>query len=144
MANEKRKTYHQDPQPAASSAQAETSPSAIHNLEWRDEILQVMYWMTGEGFGQAFSVADLQKFLTADEITLHKNFEQLVRDGLLEPAGDNRYGFTAQGKLEGGRRFADEFEDMMKPGHYECDDPDCDCHSPESFGEACKNILHIH
>ncbi len=118
--------------------------SAIHNLEWRDEILQVMYWMAGEGFGEDFAIADLQKFLDADASILHENLERLVQDGLLKTVGDNRYTFTAQGKMEGGRRFADEFDEMMKPGHYECEDPDCDCHNPESFGEACKHLLHIH
>src|SRR5262249_50104246 len=125
-------------------ALSKSSPSAINNLEWRDEILQVMYWMVGEGFGQDFSITDLQKFLDGDENILQENVEKLVKDGLLQILGDRRYGFTEQGKLEGGRRFADEFEDMMKPGHYECEDPDCDCHNPESFGEACKNLLHIH
>ncbi len=32
-------------------------------IYWRDEILQVMFWLTGEGFGQEFTADDLKKFL---------------------------------------------------------------------------------
>ncbi len=109
-------------------------------LYWRDEILQVMFWMTNENFGQEFSAEDLQKFLAADSTVLTENLEKLVLAGFAERVGENKFALTLQGKNEGGRRFADEFEEMMKPGHYECSDPDCDCHDPESFGE-CKHLI---
>ena len=38
-----------------------------------------------------------------------------------------RYALTEEGAREGGRRFADEFKDLTKPGHGECGDPDCEC-----------------
>jgi hypothetical protein len=31
----------------------------LDELYWRDEILQVMYWYRGEGFGESVSVRDL-------------------------------------------------------------------------------------
>lgn len=113
-------------------------------IYWRDEILQVMYWMTGEGFGTEFSVADLQKFLQAEDAVLTENMELMVSGGLLERAGDDRYALTALGQREGGRRFADEFEEMLKPGHFECDEPDCDCHDPNSIEAVCKHFSPAH
>ncbi len=112
----------------------------LGNIYWRDEILQVMYWMTGEGLGKEFTVFDLQKFLQTEEAVLAGNLKEMVSIGLLERVGENKYALTALGRKEGGRRFADEFESMIKPGHFECDDPDCDCNSPESSGEACKHF----
>ena len=112
----------------------------IGNLKSRDEILQVMYWMIGEGLGSAFSVADLQKFLPSEQAVLAEDLQVMVSSGLLESAYDNRFALTELGKKEGGRRFADEFESMVKPGHFECDEPDCDCHNPETTGEACKHL----
>ena len=110
-------------------------------IYWRDEILQVMFWMSGEGFGQEFSAGDLKKFLAAEDSVLAGNLELLVTYGFLEHAGGgNKYALTDLGKREGGRRFADEFDEMLKPGHYECNDPDCDCHDPESLGE-CKHLI---
>ena len=38
-----------------------------------------------------------------------------------------RFRLTTAGVKEGGRRFADEFADVTKPGHFECADPHCEC-----------------
>jgi len=116
----------------------------LGSLYCRDEVLQVMYWMTGEGFGRAFAAADLRKFLDAEDDVLAETLERLVSGGLLERVGDSGYALTALGQKEGGRRFADEFESMLKPGHFECDEPDCDCHNPASTEEACKNLSAAH
>ncbi len=114
---------------------------AVGDVYWRDEVLQVMYWMAGEGFGQEFTLADLQKFLSAGADVLADNLEQMVATGLLQRADDGKYALTEQGQREGGRRFADEFEEMLKPGHFECDEPDCDCHDPNSIEGACKHFF---
>lgn len=126
------------------SGEREKDFRQLSDLKWRDEILQVMYWMAGEGFGREASVADLHKLLDADDDVLTQNCERLVADKLLERAGESGYALTAEGKQEGGRRFADEFDEMLKPGHFECDDLDCDCHNPEFAGEACKNLSPAH
>ncbi|MFN2455250.1 MAG: hypothetical protein ABR577_13615 [Pyrinomonadaceae bacterium] len=116
----------------------------VDSVYWRDEILQVMYWMTGEGLGEEFALSDLRKFLNAEADVLEVNLAQMVSDGLLERFDGGKYALTAQGKREGGRRFADEFEEMLKPGHFECDEPDCDCHDPDSIEGACKHFAPAH
>jgi len=119
-------------------AQLDVDPE-IGDLKSRDEILQVMYWMTGEGLGDEFSVTDLRKFLSSEQSILCRDLELMVSSGLLH-SRDDKFALTEQGKTEGGRRFADEFESMTKPGHFECDEPECDCHNPEAAGEACKHL----
>jgi hypothetical protein len=116
----------------------------VGSVYWRDEILQVMYWMAGEGFGRECALSDLRKFLNAGEDVLAVNLEQMVATGLLERAGNEKYALTEQGRKEGGRRFTDEFEEMLKPGHFECDEPDCDCHDPDSIEGACKHFSPAH
>ena len=123
------------------SDQERGSVDPLDRVYWRDEVLQVMYWMTGEGFGSHFDVSDLQKFLAARPELLSDVLEEMAGGGLLERADGAKYALTAEGRKEGGRRFADEFEQMLKPGHFECDEPDCDCHSPEAEGAACKHFL---
>lgn len=96
-------------------------------LYWRDEILQVMYWYRGEGFGDALTVRDLQTFLPADERLLGSEMERMVAEGYLAHAGDGsppRYAFTEYGAREGARRFADEFAGLTGQAHGECG-PDC-------------------
>lgn len=124
-----------------SQQEAQNLEASLGGIYWRDEILQVMYWMTGEGLGQEFAASDLLKFLHAEETELIENLDEMVAGGLLERIGADKYALTLYGRQEGGRRFADEFESMLKPGHFECDDPDCDCNDPESNGEACKHFL---
>ena len=115
------------------------------SIFWQDEILQVMYWMRGEGFGEKINLGQLKKFLdTSDEI-LAVNLSQLTKHGLVNFDISDAYELTETGVKEGGRRFADEFDGMLKQGHYECDDPNCDCNDPNSDAD-CRhlNAVHVH
>ena len=115
------------------------------SIFWQDEILQVMYWMRGEGFGEKIKLVQLKKFLdTSDEI-LAVNLSQLTKHGLVNFDISDAYELTETGVKEGGRRFADEFDGMLKQGHYECDDPNCDCNDPNSDAD-CRhlNAVHVH
>lgn len=106
----------------------------------RDEILQVMYWMRGEGLAGAASAGDFRLFLEpgdSDGSGLEADLEGLVAAGFLERAGPRRYRLTERGIEEGGRRFADEFAGLTAQGHGACNDPTCDCHVEGP--EACVN-----
>src|SRR5215213_4841756 len=41
----------------------EPKSDALRALYWRDEILQLMFWIRGEGFGEAIDPALLERFL---------------------------------------------------------------------------------
>ncbi len=77
------------------------------SIFWQDEILQVMYWMRGEGFGEKITVAELKKFLDASEEILAANLSQLAKHGLVNFDLSDAYELTEIGVKEGGRRFAD-------------------------------------
>ena len=106
-------------------------------IRCRDEVLQVMYWLHGEGLGEEPGLEELRPFL-AGSVTgpLEEEVEALVSSGLLAPAGPGRYRLTPAGREEGARRFADAFRDMARPGHGVCSDPSCDCH--QEGPEACQ------
>ncbi len=108
------------------------------SIFWQDEILQVMYWMRGEGFGEKVTVTQLKKFLDTGEEILTANLSQLGKNGFVNSDFSDTYELTETGVKEGGRRFADEFDGMLKQGHYECDDPECDCHSPDAI--PCRAV----
>ena len=113
------------------------------NLLRQDEILQVMYWMLGEGLGTQVSIDDLRKFLTIPDEKIEIAMKNLFRTGLVRVINPGIYQLTEMGVVEGRRRFVDEFEGLLKQGHYECNDPECDCHTPE-FSGACKSHEHPH
>lgn len=105
-------------------------PDAADAIRRRDELLQVMYWMRGEGLGEAVSPEQVGRLLVDTPAPLlDADLRALCEAGLAEPAGGMRYRLTDAGVVEGGRRFAEAFADYMKPGHGACDDPECDCHA---------------
>jgi hypothetical protein len=105
-------------------------PDEPHPLGAQDEVLQVMYWMRGEGISTEVVAADLARFIGRSELDIEGILERLSTLGLVRPlpgGGAVRFALTADGLREGGRRFADEFAALTKPGHGECGDPQCDC-----------------
>jgi hypothetical protein len=107
-------------------------------LRIRDEVLQAMYWMRAEGIADAPRGDELARFLAVPAATLQPYLDRFMADGLLESAGDG-VALTAHGQQEGKRAFADEFSDMTRQGHGECDD-DCWCHdSPEEAASCLEN-----
>ncbi len=105
-------------------------PDDPRDLEAQDEVLQVMFWLRGENLADDVSPADVARFTGASPEAARAVLVRLVERALVPVRrGDveQRFALTADGIREGGRRFADEFADLTKPGHGECNDPDCDC-----------------
>lgn len=116
------------------------SPDPADAIRRRDEILQVLFWMRGEGLAEAAGPAELGVFLNEDAAAvLAADLIALAESGLLAPAGDGRYALTDSGRKEAGRRFQEDFEELMHQGHGACSDPNCDCHALGP--EAC---VHAH
>lgn len=110
--------------------QAETSPSAVEELRWRDELLGVLFWLRGEGIMADAGVDDLGPFLGAAPEVLREQLERLAAEGYLERdgAGDEaRFRLSERGGREGGRIFADDFAELTGAAHGECG-PGCSCH----------------
>lgn len=131
------------------SKQTNKANQPLDALYWRDEILQVMFWLQGEGLGEVVSAQDLQVFLDGDPDTIQFYLEQAVGEGYLlrhpDAAGmlnETRYSLSEVGRKEGGRRFADEFAGMQKSGHGECS-ADCACHQTGDRAN-CPSHQHHH
>ncbi|HEV3377617.1 MAG TPA: hypothetical protein VG126_10110 [Thermoleophilaceae bacterium] len=111
--------------------------SELEALRVRDEVLQAMYWMRSEGLADAPPAKELSRFLAVSADTLAPYLERFVADGYLEHAGGG-YRLTGEGAEVGKRTFADEFADLTRPTHGECDD-DCWCHeSPEEAARCLE------
>jgi hypothetical protein len=113
-------------------------------LRWRDELLQILYWYRGEGFGDLVAPHDLLPFLSMEEPLLQQHLDHLVTDGYATRQGGDppHYTLTELGVKEGGRRFADEFAGLTGQAHGECSDPNCSC---KTLGPAaCAARIHAH
>jgi hypothetical protein len=114
-------------------------------LFWRGEILQILYWLRGESLGENVAPNDLEPFLSLDESNILYCLKQMQDDGFVEHVSGSleQFALTALGIEEGGRLFADEFEELTRQGHGECNNPLCEC---KTLGpEYClSNIPHDH
>lgn len=114
----------------------EPKSDALRALFWRDEILQVMFWLRGEALGEQVDPELLERFLGVDARIGVRYLDQLVEEGLLSKNEAYRYELTELGTAEGGRLFSEEFAELTRPTHGECG-ADCWCHSSPEEAEAC-------
>ncbi len=114
----------------------EPKSEALRAIYWRDEILQLMFWIKGEGFGDHVDAALLERFLGVEAEVGLRYLDRLVGEGLLGRTPDGLYELTEEGQRFGARVFADEFADLTRPAHGECG-PDCWCHVSPEEAEAC-------
>lgn len=109
--------------------------SALQALYWRSEILQVMYWLRGEGLGDVADAVLIERFLGVEAAIGTTYLDRLVEEGYLEKVGSG-YTLSAMGLEEGAVEFAASFSELTKPAHGECS-ADCWCHASIEEAEAC-------
>lgn len=117
---------------------------ALRALYWRSEILQVMYWLRGEGLGESVDAELLERFLGVDAAVSTRFLDRLVDEGLLEHLG-GLYALSPAGIERGADEFADSFAELTRPAHGECG-ADCWCRSSPDEAEACaaERAAHQH
>ena len=103
----------------------------------RDEVLELLYWLEGEGIPGAATLAGMARFLARPEADVQEVLAHLQRRGDVETSGDAEFRLTAIGRREAARRFAEEFAGMTGQGHGECNDPTCDCHTNPAGAAEC-------
>jgi hypothetical protein len=118
--------------------------SELEALRIRDEVLQAMYWMQSEGIAERSSAPELATFLSVPAEILGPFLLRFAEEGyLIHDRG--RFRLSAQGEESGKRSFADEFADLTRPTHGECD-ADCWCHSSPEEAARCleERSSHAH
>jgi len=108
---------------------------ALRALYWRSEILQVMYWLRGEGLGEVVDATLLERFLGVEAHVGVGYLDRLVVDGYLNQVADG-YVLSEVGLTEGKTEFALSFADLTRPSHGECS-ADCWCHNSVEEAIAC-------
>ncbi len=109
----------------------------LDDLRWRDEILEAMYWMQGEGIAVEVSAVDLVPLLATEINIIDEHLERLRELGSIEviqaTGEQKKYRLSAQGFEEARRRFYDEFKGhLSRDAHGGVCDDDCECHDDQS------------
>lgn len=121
-----------------------TNKNAVDALFWREEILQVLYWMEGEGLAEAVPFSRLLSLLNTTSENLLLHIRKNIASGYLQSNNDITdeniaVKLTPAGKKEAGSIFRNAFEGMQKGGHGECG-PDCEFCYLE--GEKLEDCVH--
>jgi len=121
-----------------------TNQDAVNALFWREEILQVLYWMEGEGLADAVPYSRLISLLNTTDENLLLHLKKNIEAGYLTTADaavneNSAVKLTPIGKKEAGGIFRNAFEGMQKGGHGECG-PDCEFCYLE--GEKLEDCVH--
>ena len=111
-----------------------------------DELLELLYWFEGEGFGGVASMEGIVRFTNLSEPLVQRTLHRLIARGdvVLDTSGAAEYRLTDSGRREAARRFAAEFAPLLSQGHGECSDPECDCHTSEGGAAECHGRAHDH
>ena len=111
-----------------------------------DELLELLYWFEGEGFGGVATLVTITRFTSINEPVVVSTLSRLINRGdvVVDEASGGEYRLTDTGRREAARRFAAEFAPMLSQGHGECSDPNCDCHSSEGGAAECHARNHPH
>lgn len=115
---------------------SEPKSERLKALYWRSEILQVLFWIEGEGFGEEVDDAVLERFLGLEPGRAGAYLDRLVEEELLVRTLSGRYRLSARGREEGKRTFAEEFAEVTRPAHGECG-AECWCHQSPEEADAC-------
>lgn len=120
-----------------SGADHSEEPGAF--IKRQDEILELLYWLEGEGMAAgSATLSGLVRFLAQPEAEVVGALGQLVDREDVSLRDDGEYRLTEEGRREAARRFAAEFAPMLSQGHGECSDPDCDCHTSPNGAADCR------
>ncbi len=108
---------------------------ALRAMYWRSEILQVLFWLRGEGLGDLVDPPTIERFLGVGAEVGIAYLDRLVEEDLLHRDGE-WYTLSDLGLAEGATEFALTFDELMRPAHGECSD-DCWCHMSVEETEVC-------
>ena len=122
------------------------SGDAGKEIAREDELLELLYWFEGEGFGGVASLDGIARFASIERPIVQRTLDRLIARGdvMLDASGGGEYRLTAPGRREAARRFAAEFAPMLSQGHGECSDPECDCHTSEGGAAECRARTQAH
>ncbi|MEO7822590.1 MAG: hypothetical protein ABIS15_03205 [Gemmatimonadaceae bacterium] len=115
------------------------SDDAGQEIDRRDEMLELLYWLEGEGLGGSATIPGMTRFLARPEEEVRRTIDGLFEKAyvITHPGAIQEYRLTEDGRREAARRFADEFSSLLSQGHGECNDPACDCHTNPAGAAEC-------
>lgn len=113
----------------------------LRSLYWREEIIEIVLWLRGEGFDERLDAGVLANFLDIDVEVGAGHLDRLVTQGYLERGADGRCILSPAGEQEG-RRLTGGLRSVPAPVLGSCG-PECWCTtSPIEAAWCAGNRVH--
>jgi hypothetical protein len=109
----------------------------VSDIAKQDEMLELLFWMEGEGLSASANLAGIARFLVQPENEAELTLQRLLARGDVVLKEDRRFALTEPGRREAGRRFVEDFSSLIAQGHGECNDPQCDCRTSPGGAADC-------
>ena len=116
----------------------EPKSETLRSLFWREEILQLVFWLESEGFGDSVDADLLQRFLGIDPDFASTSLDRLAAEGLLVRTRGGRYELSEEGRGYGQRLFVDDLAQLTNPLRGQCG-ADCWCHASLEEAQVCAD-----
>lgn len=108
----------------------------LRRVYWRDEILELLFWIEGEGLGSEIDLETMDRFLGAESEIAVLHLDRLVREEYLVRRASGSFALAERGRSEGSRLFAEEFAALSAPSHGQCG-AECWCRQAAAEAESC-------
>lgn len=109
----------------------------MNDLAQLDEMLELLFWMEGEGLESSATLPGIARFLARPEAEAEGALSRLRERGDVT-IREGRYALTDRGRGEAARRFVEDFSGLTGQAHGECNDPNCDCRASPGGAADCQ------
>lgn len=127
--------------PAAARGRPRVTPMsepkhpALREVYWREEVVEVVLWLRGEGFDERIDAPVLANFLGIDQHRAAALLGRLAAQGYLQRLADGRYELSQDGEDEG-RRLTGGQRAVSAPTPGPCG-PECWCSTSPTEASRC-------
>ena len=96
-------------------SERDSGGDAGREIAREDELLELLYWFEGEGFGGVATLDGIVRFTSLDEPLVRQTLERLIARGdvVVDASRGEEYRLSGTGRHEAARRFAAEFAPML-------------------------------
>lgn len=110
---------------------------ALRDVFWRQEVVELVLWLRGEGFDDHLDADTLSRFLGLEVGEARRQLRRLTAAGYLARRPDGRYRLSERGEREG-ERIVQAAAPVPEPRRGQCG-PICWCHASRAEAATCAD-----
>lgn len=114
----------------------EPKDPVLRSVYWREEIIEVVLWLRGEGFDERVDARMLERFLGLEREEAAGHLARLAHQGYMRQLDGGRYVLTEAGEEEA-QQLVDRARSVPAPEPGACGS-ECWCHASPVEASRCE------